>query len=603
MTIEEFLSVLTLPENKSKIESFMKKRNLPLWTNFTKEELLSKSDFKEKNETLSIKSDTLSQNNEQNESFSIEEQIFRKTSSFGDLKNSLDQIMGLGKNEASGSDGKNRVFGFNFDSEGKNQLVSSVFLEKKENAMQNYFVYLKIKHQNKRRNHKSFEKHFQSEKITQIYDISDKFISKSKGNTFKFCLKASTSSFHHHKKIDYLPYVENRRKAQNFKLKKAKENKKKETLQLMKARIQRTMDSASKIENSVENSSNNDSFFEEDDQSLAGGLEIDKKNVSISEKKDFDESIFEEFKTKFLSFMRPNEKVEHFYAVSLLKKTEIFLSFLAITAKRAYMFINANNNKEKMGDGDKMAIIKKGFIENLKDIHIDLNNYKKEVIRREDVAEIHIRRYLLQTCAMEIFSNSRTFFIICGRDNLEIINRAFQNFLQIKTKKSTKHNSLMYLSLLINQFRQQNLGNLLKKRKFQTLDSQDVLKILMPLWEEGKISNFSYLMILNIISGRTYSDLSQYPVFPWVLGYNEEAMIMDFNDERNYRNLSKPMGALIEEKSKNVREHYINIMNTLDTAPFHYGSHYSNPVVIIYYLLRLMPYSEWAKDLQGNYRS
>ena len=125
----------------------------------------------------------------------------------------------------------------------------------------------------------------------------------------------------------------------------------------------------------------------------------------------------------------------------------------------------------------------------------------------------------------------------------------------------------------------------------------------MPLWEEGKISNFSYLMILNIISGRTYSDLSQYPVFPWVLGYNEEAMIMDFNDERNYRNLSKPMGALIEEKSKNVREHYINIMNTLDTAPFHYGSHYSNPVVIIYYLLRLMPYSEWAKDLQGNYRS
>ena len=107
-------------------------------------------------------------------------------------------------------------------------------------------------------------------------------------------------------------------------------------------------------------------------------------------------------------------------------------------------------------------------------------------------------------------------------------------------------------------------------------------------------------MLLNILSGRNYSDLSQYPVFPWVLkNYSEECQIINYNDENNYRDLSKPMGALNDEKAKSVKIHFQNIIETLDTDPFHYGSHYSNPVVVIYYLIRLKPYSDLAKKLQG----
>jgi hypothetical protein len=36
-------------------------------------------------------------------------------------------------------------------------------------------------------------------------------------------------------------------------------------------------------------------------------------------------------------------------------------------------------------------------------------------------------------------------------------------------------------------------------------------------WTKGLISNFDYLMYLNTAAGRTYSDLMQYPVFPFVL--------------------------------------------------------------------------------------
>ncbi len=36
-------------------------------------------------------------------------------------------------------------------------------------------------------------------------------------------------------------------------------------------------------------------------------------------------------------------------------------------------------------------------------------------------------------------------------------------------------------------------------------------------WLRGQLSNFDYLMALNTAAGRTYNDLTQYPIFPWVI--------------------------------------------------------------------------------------
>ena len=36
-------------------------------------------------------------------------------------------------------------------------------------------------------------------------------------------------------------------------------------------------------------------------------------------------------------------------------------------------------------------------------------------------------------------------------------------------------------------------------------------------WQNGLISNFDYLMYLNFVGDRTFNDLTQYPVFPWVV--------------------------------------------------------------------------------------
>ena len=73
--------------------------------------------------------------------------------------------------------------------------------------------------------------------------------------------------------------------------------------------------------------------------------------------------------------------------------------------------------------------------------------------------------------------------------------------------------------------------------KIQTLE-----KITF-MWQMKEISNYEYLMYLNQAGNRSVNDLSQYPVFPWILSQYQKEEI-DLEDEANYRDLGKPIGAL-----------------------------------------------------------
>ena len=62
-------------------------------------------------------------------------------------------------------------------------------------------------------------------------------------------------------------------------------------------------------------------------------------------------------------------------------------------------------------------------------------------------------------------------------------------------------------------------------------------------------------MQLNTIAGRTYNDLAQYPVFPWVLADYDSAEL-DLDNPAVYRDLSRPIGAMNPNKLDNLRERY-----------------------------------------------
>ncbi|KAA3476611.1 BEACH domain-containing protein B-like isoform X3 [Gossypium australe] len=117
-------------------------------------------------------------------------------------------------------------------------------------------------------------------------------------------------------------------------------------------------------------------------------------------------------------------------------------------------------------------------------------------------------------------------------------------------------------------------------------------------WKRRDITNFDYLMILNTLSGRSYNDLSQYPVFPWVLAdYSSE--VLDFNKSATFRDLSKPVGALDSKRFEVFEDRYQNFCDP-NIPSFYYGSHYSSMGIVLYYLLRMEPFSSLHRNFQGG---
>ena len=116
-----------------------------------------------------------------------------------------------------------------------------------------------------------------------------------------------------------------------------------------------------------------------------------------------------------------------------------------------------------------------------------------------------------------------------------------------------------------------------------------------------RISNFDYLMRLNTLAGRSYNDLTQYPVMPWILkDYTSEELDLDDRD-KTYRDLTKPIGAQDPKQAAKFAERYDEYEDAgMGSKPFHYGSHYSSAGIVLHYLIRLEPFTNEHIQLQGG---
>lgn len=74
-------------------------------------------------------------------------------------------------------------------------------------------------------------------------------------------------------------------------------------------------------------------------------------------------------------------------------------------------------------------------------------------------------------------------------------------------------------------------------------------------WVRGEISNFQYLMHLNTLAGRSYNDLMQYPVFPWILA-DYESEELELSHPATFRDFSRPMGAQSAERLEQFKKRY-----------------------------------------------
>ncbi|KAM7508730.1 hypothetical protein LguiA_019183 [Lonicera macranthoides] len=125
--------------------------------------------------------------------------------------------------------------------------------------------------------------------------------------------------------------------------------------------------------------------------------------------------------------------------------------------------------------------------------------------------------------------------------------------------------------------------------------------------------------------------IMQYPVFPWILS-DYTSKTLDLTNPSSYRDLSKvvfifehfiftvspipyvaaffrlnhmalynlqPIGALTADRLKKFQERYSSFNDPV-IPKFHYGSHYSSAGIVLYYLMRVEPFTTLSIHLQGG---
>uniref|UniRef100_A0A5F8G6A6 Neurobeachin n=1 Tax=Monodelphis domestica TaxID=13616 RepID=A0A5F8G6A6_MONDO len=186
-----------------------------------------------------------------------------------------------------------------------------------------------------------------------------------------------------------------------------------------------------------------------------------------------------------------------------------------------------------------------------------------------EIRAVFSRRYLLQNTALEVFMANRTSVMF--------------NFPDQATVKKVVY-SLPRVGVGTSY-------GLPQARRISLATPRQLYKSsnMTQRWQRREISNFEYLMFLNTIAGRTYNDLNQYPVFPWVLT-NYESEELDLTLPGNFRDLSKPVGALNPKRAVFYAERY-ETWEDDQSPPCHYSTHYSTSPSTLSWLLRIEPFT------------
>ena len=274
-------------------------------------------------------------------------------------------------------------------------------------------------------------------------------------------------------------------------------------------------------------------------------------------------------------------------------------------------------------------------------------------INFKDMKWIFRRRYYYKNSGLEIFTRTNKSFYInfkLEKDREYIINELVNKITDItgiyddlKDPKDSFDNIIGFEIIPESKGKKKNKKIKLSKK--------------IEMWKNWEISNFEFLMWLNIYGNRSYNDISQYPVFPWVLCNYEDPLqtkvfipknpkkikksntvvtnpnpnpnpnpnineagsdsededldwdVIDGETEIDYtyRDLSLPMGMLeINKEGTKRKELFMEMYETLksdpdsESKPFLYGSNYSNPMYVCNFMMRLFPFSHISIELQGN---
>ncbi|KAK8597059.1 hypothetical protein V6N12_065535 [Hibiscus sabdariffa] len=295
-------------------------------------------------------------------------------------------------------------------------------------------------------------------------------------------------------------------------------------------------------------------------------------------------------KRKLAGQLAVMKEVLHFFGKFLVEGT---------VGSAVFKNLNASSHSELAKTDQKPSSFKWSINQNIcsekgaspdnieaENLHKQLQTVKRH--RRWNIGKIkaaHWTRYLLQYTALEIFFS----------DSVAPV------FINFSSQKNAKDIGNLIVSVR-NELLFPRGSSRDKSATISFVDRRVAVEMAenaKERWKRRDITNFEYLMILNTLSGRSYNDLSQYPVFPWILAdYSSE--VLDFSKSTTFRDLSKPVGALDSKRFEVFEDRYRNFCDP-DIPSFYYGSHYSSMGIVLYYLLRMEPFTSLHRNFQDSF--
>ena len=239
---------------------------------------------------------------------------------------------------------------------------------------------------------------------------------------------------------------------------------------------------------------------------------------------------------------------------------------------------------------------------------------KRLIIFYQDIKLVIKRRILLMYQAMEIFcDNGKSYFFNLYQKR--ICERIFKLFNKIN----------FYLD---------------NRDKFKILNENDInveVKNLQQKINKNFIDNYLLLSKINFYSSRAFNDLSQYPIFPWIIldfdklnillnnisniekrdfliyqknnndskKENETLKVLITNNQQLFeicglRVFNYPISVQTEEKRiKSIERFRDDIEESEGEFVYHHGTHYSMPSNIYYFLMRNNPFTKCMIKLQN----
>lgn len=335
-------------------------------------------------------------------------------------------------------------------------------------------------------------------------------------------------------------------------------------------------------------------------QLLEGGFEM------VDDPKEDEDGLIEDKNRKVMTSLQRGDMVQQLHNISRIVGLEACEGLVVVGQKCLYM----QDNFFQRSDGEIVSVSQAP--EDERDPYVQLISGKDVGSARTkhsigdqetrhwtwaEVLSVSKRRFLLRDVSIEVFfTDGRSYLLTCmsskARDDLysAIVTRAPHIH---STSAVPREDAWRLDTLRTPEDVPKNFGS-----KFGNLFNAGPTHAATRKWQRGEMSNFQYLMLVNTMAGRTFNDLTQYPVFPWVLSdYSSEEL--DLDNPKSFRDFSKPMGCQTAAREAEYKDRFKQLQD-MEVPPFHFGTHYSSAMIVSSFLIRLQPFVQSYLLLQGG---